>query len=131
MTGQRLPALVQLSLSTTQDRGRDGFRIIPPQFLGHGTKKRKRRYRAVQDRFGLLARQSDREGGVRVRPCHQQDRNLTPAFREVDPDLTEVALGPLAWLVQQREKRFALPAPLRGHVPPDLVIAADIVLFVS
>ncbi len=52
-------------------------------------------------------------------------------FREVDPDLTEVALGSLAWLVRQREKRFALSAPRRGHVSPHLVIAADILLFVS
>ena len=53
-----------------------------------------------------------------------------PAFREVDPDLTEVALGPLAWLVRQREKRFALPPPRRGHVPSHLVVAADVLLFV-
>ena len=131
VTGQRLPALVQLPLSATQDRGRDRLRIIPPQFLGHATKERKGRHRAVQDRLGLLARQCDRERGVRVGPRHEQDRNLAAAFREVDPDLAEVALGPLAWLVRQREKRFALAAPRRGHVPPHLVVAADVLLFVS
>ena len=131
VTGQRLPALVQLSLSATEDPGRNRLRIVPPQFFGDATEKLKRRHRAVQDRLSLLAGQRDGEGGVRVRPCHEQDRNLAAAFREVDPDLAEVALGPLAWLVRQREERFALAAPLRGHVPPHLVIAADVLLFVS
>lgn len=130
VTGQRLPALVQFPLAATQNRGRDRFRIVPPQFLGHATKKLKRRHRTVQDRFGLLARQSDRERGVRVGPRHQQDRYRASAFREVDPDLTEVALGPLAWLVRQGKKRFASPTPLRGHVSPHLVVAADVLLFV-
>jgi hypothetical protein len=131
MTGQRLPTLVQLSLSATEDRGRNRLRIVPPQFSGHATEKLKRRHRAVQDRLGLLARQRNREGGVRVRPRHEEDRNRAATFREVDPDLAEVALGPLAWLVRQREERFSLAAPLRGHVPPHLVIAANVLLFVS
>jgi hypothetical protein len=131
MTGQRLPALVQLPLSATQDRSRDRLRVIPPQFFGHATKERKSRNRAVQDRLGLLARQRNREGGVRVSPRHEQDRNLAPAFREVDPDVTEVALRPLAWLVRQRQECFALSSPPRGHVPPHLVVAADVLLFVS
>lgn len=131
VTGQRLPALVQLPLSATQDRCRDRFWVIPPQFLGHGTKKRKGRNRAVQDRLGLLARQRDHEGGIRVRPRHQQDGNLAPACREVDPDVAKVALSPLAWLVRQREKRFTLTAPLHGHVPSYLVVAAEVLLFVS
>ena len=71
MTGQRLPTLVQLSLPTTEDRDCNRLRIIPPQFFGHATKKLKRRHGAVQDRLGLLARQCDRERGVRVRPCYE------------------------------------------------------------
>ena len=47
VTGQRLPTLVQLPLSATQDRGRNGFWVIPPELLGHATKKRKGCYRAV------------------------------------------------------------------------------------
>ena len=47
VTGQRLPTLVQLPLSATQDRGRNGFWVIPPELLGHATKKRKGCHRAV------------------------------------------------------------------------------------
>ncbi len=131
VAGQGLPPLVQLPLPTGEDRRGDRLGIIPPQFPGCAAEERQGLDRAVQDRLGLFARQRDHERGVRIGPGHQQDRNLAPAFWEVDPDMAEVALGALPRLVGERQERLAAPAATGGHVPPHLVIAAGVMLFVS
>ena len=127
---QRLPTLVQFSLATGQDRRRDRLRVIPPQFSGRAAEERQGLDRAVQDRLGLFARQRHHERGVRVGPGHHQDRRLAPSLREVDPDVAEVALGPLARLVGERQERLAPPAAPRSDVSPHLVVAAEVTFFI-
>lgn len=130
VAGQRLPATVQLPLAAGEDRRRDRLGIIPPQFPGRTVEERQGLDRAVQNRLGLFARQPDHERGVRVGPSHQQHRNLPPLGREVDPDMAEVALGPLARLVGERQERLAPSAATGGDVPSHLVVASPVRLFI-
>ena len=131
MAGQRLPATVQLPLAAGEDRRRDRLGIIPPEFLRGAAEEFQRRDCPVQDRFGLFARQCDHERGVRVGPGHHQDRRLAPSFREVDPDMAEVALGPLPRFVREWQERLAAPAATGGHVPPHLVVPAEVTFLVA
>jgi hypothetical protein len=131
VAGQRLPALIELTLPAPQETGRYGLRIIPPQLPGNATEKGKSRDRAVKNGLGLLARQRDGERGVGPGPGHKQDRDLSLAFREVDPDVAEVTFGALAWLVRQGQERLALSSAPGRHVPPHLVVAADVPFFVA
>src|SRR5262245_40283826 len=104
--------------------------VVPPDLVRHAAEEGKRLDHAGQDRLGPLGRQSQGEGVVGVRPDQDQHRDLTPAFGEVDVDVAEVGLQPLAGVVGQRDERLAAVTTPLADVPADLVVAAGVAVLV-
>lgn len=113
MTGQRLIALVQVSLAALEDGRRYGGRVVPPQFARHRAKEGERLDEAEEDGFAALTGQRDGEGAVRVGPSHQEHRHLSAPLGEVHVDVPEVTLGALAGIVGERNEGLRR-APLLG-----------------
>lgn len=105
---QGLVTLVQPAFAAGQQLGRYRLGIVPPQLMRHAAKEGEGFDQAVQDGLGLLAGQSQGEGAVRVSPgCHQHGNQLS-AVGEIDVDVAEVALQPLAGIVVQRDEGLAV-----------------------
>jgi hypothetical protein len=128
---QRLVTLVQAAFATDEQLRRQRLGIVPPQLVGHAAEKGEGFNQAVQDGLGLLAGQGQGEGAVRVGPGRHQDRNQLPAVGEIDVDVAEVALQPLASIVVQRDKGLALPHALGQQVAPHPLVRAAVGMFVT
>jgi hypothetical protein len=124
VAGQGLVALVDAPLSPSEHLHGHGGRVVPPEFLGDAAEGREGLDQAVEDGFGALGGQGDREGAIRERPGDDQDRDEPAAVGEIDVDVTEVGLGAAARVVVQGDERLAFAAPLRADVASDLVVAA-------
>lgn len=108
VTDQGLVTLVQPAFATGQQLGRYRLGIVPPQLMRHAAKEGEGFDQAVQDGLGLLAGQSQGEGAVRVSPGRHQHGNQLSAVGEIDVDVAEVALQPLAGIVVQRDEGLAV-----------------------
>ena len=64
--------------------------------LAYGAKELEGGDHAVEDRLGALERQCQDEGGVGVGPGGDEERDEAAAVGEVDVDVAEVGLEPLA-----------------------------------
>jgi len=85
----------------------------------------------MQDGLGLLAGQAQGERTVRVGPGGHQDRDETPTVGEIDVDVTEVALQPLAGIVVQRDEGLAWRHALGQNVEPHPLVGATIAMLVA
>jgi hypothetical protein len=128
---QRLIALVEPAFAAGEQVRRDRLGIVPPQFARHDAIEMERLVQAMQDRFGALARQRDREGTIRVAPSRDQDRHEPAALGEVDMNVAEVGFEPLTRIVIEWDECLALRARLRRDVSPDATIAAAVALLVT
>jgi hypothetical protein len=108
VTDQGLITLVQSPLTANEQLRRHRLGIVPPQLVGHAAKKGEGFDQTVQDGLGTLARQGQGEGAIGVCPGRHQDRDETPTIGEVDPDVPEVALQPLAGIVVEGDKGLVL-----------------------
>lgn len=113
MTDQRLIAVVEPTLPAEKQLGGHSLGIVPPQLPRHAPEERQRLHQTVQDGLGAFGGQGDGEGTIGVRPGADEDGHLAAAFREIDVDMAEVTLQPLARIVIERNKRLALRPPLR------------------
>jgi hypothetical protein len=116
-------------------RQRGGFTIfalvdalVPPDFAWHTAEELEGFDHPGQDGLGSLGRQSDREGAVGIGPRGEQHRHPSAFLGEIDVDVPEIALEPLARLMYQWDERLALPATMLADVPANLIIAAAIVV---
>ncbi len=130
MTRQRRVTRVQLPLTAHQQNLSNRPRVVPPDFFRHTAKELERLRHAFQNRFCPLCRQGDRERRVRVGPHKNQHIDLASPVREVDDDLTEVRLDPLAGSMVQRDERLRLRPTLPLHEPPHGVVPAAVACFV-
>jgi hypothetical protein len=96
MTGQCLVTRMQLPLPAAVNRRRHGLGVVPPNFPWHTAEKLEPLHHACQDRFGTLARQSQRERTIRVRPYQHQHGYLLAPLGKIDVDVPEVRFQPLA-----------------------------------
>lgn len=96
---QGLVTLVQAALAADEQLRRHCLGIVPPQLVGHAAVKGQGFDQAVQDGLGLLAGQGQGEGAIGVCPRRHQDRDQLPTVGEIDVDVAEVALQPLAGIV--------------------------------
>jgi hypothetical protein len=122
VAGQGLVALVERSLATSEDLHGHGGRVVPPEFLGNAAKEREGFDQAVEDGFGTLGGQGDREGAIGERPGDDQHRNQPATVGEVDVDVAEIGLGTAAGVMVQGDERLPLAAALRADVASDLVV---------
>ena len=88
-------------------------------------------YHPGENGFGSLGRQSDGEGAVGIGPCGKQHRYLSASHGEIDIDVPEVALQPLARIMHQRDERLSLAPAMLADVSADLVVAADVAMLVA
>lgn len=124
MAGQGLVAIVEPSLATFEHLHGHGRWVVPPEFLWHAAEERKSFDQAVEDRFGALGGQGDREDAIRKRPGDDQDRDKPAAVREIDVDVAKVGLGSLAGVVVQGDERLTFTASHRADMASDLVVSA-------
>jgi len=130
VTGERLITWIDLPRPPGQQRLGHRLRIVPPDFFRHAPEKIKRLRHALQDRFGSLSRQSDREGKIGIRPHQDQHVDLPAAVREIHPDLAEIRFDPLTRPMIQRDERLGLVLPMPIHKPPHGIIPARVSVFV-
>lgn len=131
VTDQSLITLVQPAFAADKQLRRHRFGIVPPQLVGHAAIEGEGFDQAVQDGLGLLAGQGQGEGAVRVGPGRHQDRDETPAIGEIDVDVAEVALQPLAGIVVEGDKGLVLTHALGQDVPTYPLVGATIAVFVA
>jgi hypothetical protein len=131
VTDQGLITLVQPPLAAHEQLRRHRLGIVPPQLMGHAAEKAEGFDQAMQDGLGPLAGQGQGEGAIGVSPGRHQDRDQTPAVGEINVNVTEVALQPLAGIVVQRDEGLAFAHALGQEVEPDPLIRAAIAVFVA
>lgn len=131
VTNQGLVTLVQPAVATDEQLWRHRLGIVPPQLVGNTAEKGEGFDQAMQDGLGLLAGQGQGEGAVGVGPRRHQDWDRTPAVGEIDVNVTEVALQPLAGVVVQRDERLALRHALGQEVEPHALVGAVIGVLVA
>lgn len=85
----------------------------------------------MQDGLGLLAGQGQGERAVGVSPRRHQDRDETPLLGEIDVNVAEVALQPLAGIVVQRNEGLALLHALGQQIQPYPLVGAAIAMLVA
>jgi len=128
MAGQRRIARMDLAVATDQQLQRHGFRVVPPDLAWDAAEILEPLNHPFQNGFHTLGRQRDRKRTVRVRPHQNQNRNRTTPLGEIDVDLPEVGLQPLARIMRQRNERFPLTLPALPDIAPHGVVAALIPL---
>ena len=88
---------MNLAFASKEDEGSNGFGVVPPNLLGHGSEEVEGRDHPFQDRLGSLEGKCEHERSVRVGPCGHQERYESAAVGEVDVDVSKVgfeAAGP-------------------------------------
>lgn len=116
---------MQLPLPAAEDRRRHSLGIVPPNFTRHAAEEFEPLHHAFQDRFGSLARQSDGERAIRVRPNQHEHWYLLTPIGKIDVDVAEVRFQPLARITHQRDKRLdVLPLGLADITAHGIVTAA-------
>ena len=128
---QRLITLVQAAFAAGEQLRRHRLRVVPPQLVRHAAEKGKGFDQAVQDGLGAFRWQGQGERAIRVGPRRHQDRDQTPAVGEINVNMAEVALQPLAGIVVQRDKGLASPDALGQQVASHPLVGAAIALFVT
>ncbi len=86
---------------------------------------------AFEDRLGALKRQGQNEGVIRVGPGGDEKGDLPPALGEIDVDVTEISLEPLAGKMPQRNERFALSTAMLEHITLHLGVAAAVAVLIA
>lgn len=124
VAGQSLVTLIERSLATLENLHGHGGRVVPPEFPGNTAKEREGLDQTVEDGFGPLRGQGDREDAIGKRPGDDQHRDEAATVGKIDVDMAEIGLGAAAGVVVQGDERLALAAPFRADVTPDLVVAA-------
>ena len=76
-------------------------------------------------------RQTSDPASVRVRPRHQQHRNLAPAIKEIDVDMPKVRLRPMPWRMIERNECLATIERSLLQISANPVVTTDIVVFRS
>ena len=110
VAGQRRVARMELAFASQEDQRGDGPGVVPPDFLGDGAEELEGGDHAFEDRLGALEGQRQDEGGVRVGPGRDQERDEPAAVGEVDVDVAEIGFEALAREMSQRDERFLMPA---------------------
>lgn len=121
---------MQLTSATGQNHRGHRLGIIPPDLPGHAPEERQALNGAGQDRFGAFTRQRHGEAKATVAPRQQQDRDQLTPLRKVHVDVSEITLQTPARRMGQGNERLAMVSTVLGNVPTDLVIAAQVALFV-
>ena len=99
--------------------------------LGAQPKNSKAVDHAFEDRLGALKRQGQNEGVIRVGPGGDEEGDLPPALGEIDVDVTEISLEPLAGKMPQRDERFALSTAMLEHITLHLGVAAAVAVLIA
>ena len=115
MTGQRRVTCVDLPLASRQYRVCHRPGIVPPDFFRNTSEEFECLSHALQNRFGPLSRESDRERSVRIRPHQNQHVDLATSIGKVDLNLTEVGFNTLSRIVIQRNERLAFRLTMLLH----------------
>jgi hypothetical protein len=84
----------------------------------------------VEDGLGAFTGQNDDEGGVGVGPDGDQEGDEASAVGEVDVDVTEVSLEPMAGWVGQRDEGGAGVLTVDGDVTADRGVGARVSVLV-
>lgn len=126
VAGQGGVARVDLPLAALEDQAGDGPGIVPPDLARHATEEGEGLGHAMEDRLGPLERQGQHERRIGVGPDGDQEGDEPASVGEVDMDVPEVGLEPLAREVSERDEGLAVAPPLAEQVPLDLGIPAAI-----
>jgi hypothetical protein len=130
VAGQGSVTWMQLPLPAAEDRRRHRLGIVPPNFTRHAAEELQPLHHAFQDRFGSLARQSDGERTIRVRPDQHEHRYLLTPIGKIDVDVTEVRFQALARITRQWDKRLdVLPLGL-ADIAAHRIVTAGITMLI-
>lgn len=129
MARQCLVTLVDPPLTAHEQLAHQPRRVVPPQLARYAAVELQRLRQPDEDRLRPLRRQRDRERTVRIRPGRHQHRHLTPSLRKFDVDVPEVRFQTLPRIVVQRNVRLPQAPPMRTHVEPDPLVAAQVAVF--
>ena len=121
---------MKLALPSQQDHGGDGLGVVPPDFLGDAAEELEGGDHAGEDRLGALEGQRQDERRVGVGPGGDQERHEPSAVGEVDVDVAEIGLEPLAREMAQGNEGLLMSAFVLEHVALDLAVAAAVAVFV-
>ena len=124
VAGQGGIAGMDLALPALEDQGGDGLEVVPPDLPGHAAEELEGTDHAFEERLDPLERQGQGEGGVRVGPGGDQDRDGPAAVGEVDVDLTEVGLDAASGQVAHGDEGLSGAATVLEDVALDLGVAA-------
>jgi hypothetical protein len=130
VTGQGSVPLLEATLSAAEYLLGHGLGIIPPDLPGDTPEKRKSLNHPGQHRLDPLGggRQSKTES--RKAPGDDKYRNPLPTLRKINIDMTKVGFQPSTRSMSQGDKGLPLPAAPAGHIAADLIVAAQVSLFV-
>ena len=131
MARQRRVPRLALAFSPHENQRGDGSRVVPPDFLGHGSKELEGRDHPFEDCFGTLKGERHDEGSIRVRPGHDQERHEPATVREIDVDVAEIGFEALPREMTQRDERFLMPASVLPQIALHLSVPTTVIVFVA
>lgn len=131
VTAQRQVAVVQAPLASHEQLRRHRLGIVPPELVRHAAEEVEALDQAVQDGFGPLRRQRQRERIIRVCPSEQQHRHLAAAIGKVHVDVAEVRFEPLARIVVEWDERLAPLRRVSVHIATHAVVTAGVAVLVA
>ncbi len=108
VAGQRRVAGVELALATPEDHRGDRPGVVPPDLPGHGVEELEGGDHPLEDRLGPLEGQRQDERGVGVGPGGHEAGDEPAAVGEIDVDMAEVGLEPLAREMAQGDEGLLL-----------------------
>src|SRR5262249_33026646 len=122
---------MKLAFAGEEDERSNGFGVVPPNLLRHGSEEVEGRDHPLQDRLGSLEGKREHERSVRVGPGGHQERHESAAVGKVDVDVSEIRFEALARKMAQRDEGFFMPWAAFAHITLDLGIAAAVLVFIA
>jgi len=130
VAGQGSVTWMQLAQPAAEDRRRHRLGVVPPNFTRHAAEELEPLHHAFQDRFGTLARQSDGERTIRVRPNQHEHRYLLTPIGKIDVDVTEVRFQALTRITRQRDKSLDVLPLGFANVATHRIVTAGITMLI-
>src|SRR6516164_2261730 len=109
MTGQCFVVRMNLTVPALKDQRSHGLGIVPPNVAGYRPEKLEGGDHAFEDCLGTLERERQHERGVGVGPSRHDEWDEPAALGEIDVDVTEISLKPVARKMCKWNKRFLVP----------------------
>ncbi|MFO0806610.1 MAG: hypothetical protein U0791_26190 [Gemmataceae bacterium] len=98
---------MERAIAAAADVNGHGRRVVPPQFLGHGSEEMERFAQSVEHGFSAFGGKRDGERRVRITPRDDENGHEPATIREVDVNVAEIGFAAVPRRMVKRDERLA------------------------